>query len=148
MTCGMNQSLMRWNRNWRWFQTCLTFQRVKISLNTDELNFIKQESRTKILKQLIPKWVKLPGSKFGPNISMTSKSNTISNMITKPSSSQGSRGGTGLTYIGKKITVNINKWSLENNKTDLRISRKWEGLSESIILYWFWIFFNFSYFVW
>ncbi len=80
-----------------------------IDSKIDELNFIMQENRIKITKQLIPKWVKLPGSKFGPNISITSKSNTISNMITKPSSSQGSRAGTGLTYIGKKITINVNK---------------------------------------
>ena len=69
------------------------------------MNFIVQESRTKINKPLIPKWVKLPGSKFGPSLNMTSKSNTMSNMITKPSSSQGSRIGTGLSYIGKKITI-------------------------------------------
>jgi len=55
--------------------------------------------------------VKLPGSKFGPNLSITNKSNTMSNMITKPSSSQGSRIGTGLSYIGKKITI-----SATNNK--------------------------------
>lgn len=72
------------------------------------MNFIIQESKTKTSKQLIPKWVKLPGSKLGPNINISSKSNTISNMITKPSSSQ-SKGGTGLTYIGKKITINVNK---------------------------------------
>ncbi len=71
-----------------------------------------QESKKKNTKPLIPKWVKLPGSKFGPSINMNGKMNTMSNMITKPSSSQGSRIGTGLSYIGKKITIssnNVNK---------------------------------------
>ena len=58
-------------------------------------------------KQLIPKWIKLPGSKFGPNITVTSKSNTMSNMMTKPSSGQGSRVLNGTGYIGKKITINV-----------------------------------------
>jgi len=61
-------------------------------------------------KQLIPKWMKTPSSKFGGS-SMTvtnGKSNTISNMMTKPSSGQGSRVLTGTTYIGKKITINVN----------------------------------------
>jgi hypothetical protein len=67
-----------------------------------------QESKNKITKPLIPKWVKLPGSKFGPSLNMTGKINTMSNMITKPSSNQGSRIGTGLSYIGKKIAINSN----------------------------------------
>jgi hypothetical protein len=40
----------------------------------------------------------------------------MSNMITKPSSSQGSRIGSGLNYVTKKIVLNSNKWI----KTKLR----------------------------
>lgn len=87
----------------------LTFHKVIVIICQDELNFILQESKSKINKLLIPKWVKLPGSKFGPNISISSKSNTMSNMITKPSSSQGSRIGSGLNYVTKKIVLNSNK---------------------------------------
>lgn len=72
----------------------------------DELSFIQQEMKGKIPKHLIPKWVKVPG-KIG-TVTMNSKLNTMSNMITKPSSGQGSRVLTGTGYMGKKITLNVN----------------------------------------
>jgi hypothetical protein len=57
-------------------------------------------------KALVPKWFKQPVNKLGltlNNISVSNKSQTISNMITKPSSNQGSRTGTGLNYVPKKV---------------------------------------------
>ncbi len=55
--------------------------------------------------------MKTPSSKFGNSTTMNSgngKSNTMSNMMTKPSSGQGSRVLSGTTYMGKKITINVN----------------------------------------